>query len=100
MIASGRGLEFFQMAVNLTTKNKSAPSPSAILARLAMIKPRKGRNKKAPFSDVEIEQLKELKDAIGDSEEVEPFKEYFMDFGTTAFIESIKGGVGDLINSE
>lgn len=65
-----------------------------------MIKPRKGRNKKAPFSDVEIEQLKELKDAIGDSEEVEPFKEYFMDFGTTAFIESIKGGVGDLINSE
>ena len=93
MIGSGRGLTFFEIAMKRPTRKRSASSPSAILARLAMIKPIKNRDKKTPFNNVEREQLKELQDAIGSSDEVEPFKEYFMDFGTTAFIDSIKGSV-------
>lgn len=97
MIGSGSGLRFFEMAVKLRTENRSIPPPAAILARLAMMKPVKGRDRNNPFSDVELEQLKELKEAIGSSEEFEPFKEYFTEFGNEKFIDSIKESMAGVI---
>ena len=98
MIGSGRGLMFFEHAVNRQTRRRAVAPPAAILARLAMIKPIKNRKKNKPrFTATELEQLKELKQAIGSSEEFEPFKEYFIEFGNENFINSIKESAGDII---
>ena len=95
LIASGRGEAFYMMALRLTS---SKATWSQILARISMIKPVKGNNKKASaFKDVELQQLQELTIAIGKSKEAQPVLAYFKEFGSSAFVEKILSSAKDKV---
>ena len=95
LIASGRGEEFYEMALTLTS---SKASWSEILARISMIKPVKGNSKQASvFKNVEMAQLQELTIMIGKSEEAQPVFAYFKEFGSSAFVEKIVSSAKDKV---